>query len=98
MHESEALSRPFNILAEWGILDEGDTPQDVLMDFMVYGKSSSVFRKWYHEFDCNFNLTSRLAAILTEKGKASFGEHDLPDLMERCRYHRHYPDHCYLDK
>lgn len=42
---SEALSRPFEILEEWGILDVGDTPQDVLMDFMVYGQSSSVFGK-----------------------------------------------------
>jgi hypothetical protein len=72
MHGSEALSRPFKILAGWGILDEGDTPQDVLMDFMVYGKSISVFGKWYHTFDWNFKLTSRLAATLTEKGKASY--------------------------
>jgi len=98
-HESDALSRPISVLDSRSMSDEGDSPYDILLDFMVYGQSASAFGKWYHASD-DSNLDNRLARMFSEKANTKEKGLDQPDIMERCRYHLHNilpRRHCYLD-
>ena len=100
----EELNRPFHVLDRWKLLDEGDYPCAILLDYMVYGQSGRVFAKWYDAYvngGGSGRLDQGLADRFSAKAKAKSKRRDLPDLMERCRYHLHLgsPDgHCYLDK
>jgi hypothetical protein len=98
----EELTRPFNILGDWNLVDGGDTPYDFLMDFMVYGHSGSVCGKWYDAYVSDKDdgsIDEGLAGRFSEKAGAKAEGNKMPDLMECCRYHRHELDErCYLDK
>lgn len=100
----EDLSRPFNVLSNWNLLDGGDTPCEFLMDFMVYGQSGSLCGKWYDAYASDNDkgsIDEGLAGRFSEKAEAKAERNKMPDLMERCRYHLHEPDldeRCYLDK
>lgn len=88
---SDALSRPFNILDTWDMMEEHDSPRILLLDFMVYGKSRTALGRWYHAFDDHDDtrLDASLAAKFSEKVDAKSRGHDHPDITERCRYHLH---------
>lgn len=100
----EELSRPFNVLGDWNLLDGDDTPCEFLMDFMVYGKSGSLCGKWYDAYVSGNDhgyIDQGLASRFSEKAEAKAEGNKMPDLMERCRYHLHEYDldrGCYLDK
>ena len=103
MQHGDALSRPFNITEEVDACDfDRDYSVELLMDFMVYGQSGSVFGKWYDAYveggdsGC---LDQGLADRFSEKADAKSENRDLPDLMERCTYHFHSSGkRCYLNK
>lgn len=100
----EELSRPFNVLDNWNLMDEGDNPREFLLDFMVYGQSGSLCGKWYDAFASGSDrgsIDEGLAIRFSEKAEARAEGNKMPDLMERCRYHLHEPDlgeRCYLHK
>lgn len=98
----EELTRPFNILGDWNLLDGGDTPCEFLMDFMVYGQAGSLFGKWYDAYVSDKDdgsIDEGLAGRFSEKADAKAEGNKMPDLMERCRYHHHESEEpCYLDK
>lgn len=103
--DPSALSRPINILSESNASLENDAPWEFLMDFMVYGQSSSVFGKWYSAFekkDGSGNMDSDLATRFENKAgaKCKLSSYEEVDIMERCRYHYHMVvgEPCYLDK
>lgn len=97
----EALSRPFNFLAESTMNDESNALYQFLLDFMVYGQSGRVFGKWYAAYVKSGHSASfdrHLADRFSEKADAESEGRDLPDIMEQCRYHYHPDDTCYLDQ
>lgn len=104
IQHGEALNRPFNILGDWNLLGEGDYSCEILVDFMVYRQSGHVFGKWYGGYikgHDSGHLDQELSDRFSKKAGAKSERRDLPDLMERCRYHLHLgsPDrYCYLDK
>lgn len=102
VQHSKALSRPFNVLEESGVCDfDYDQVAEFLVDFMVYGQSGRVFGKWYNAYVNEYgdgSLERRLGVRFLEKAVAKSERRDLPDLMERCKYHlnRDDPEQCYL--
>ena len=102
MQHSEELSRPFNVLEEMDLCDfEYGGPVDLLMNSMVYGQSGRVFGKWYDAYVDSRDrgsLDQGLGERFSEKAEIKADKGELPDLMERCRYHSHGGDPCYLDK
>jgi hypothetical protein len=105
MQHIEGLSRPFNALRKLDFADfEEDAPVKFLADFMVYGQSGRVFSKWYDAYVNDYKdgcLDAELGVRFSEKAAAMSERRDLPNLMERCRYHSHRDDPdrcCYLDK
>lgn len=103
--DPSALSRPLNILSGSCSFAEDDAPRKFLMDFMVYGRSSCVFGKWYNAFEkkdgCG-NMDGDLATRFENKAGAKIkrSSYEEVDIMERCRYHFHMvvDQPCYLDK
>lgn len=107
LQHGDALSRPFNILEKMEICDfecEEHSAVRLLADFMVYGQSGYVFGKWYDAYMTDYKdgcLDAELGVRFTEKAIAKSRKGDLPNLLERCKYHLHrnYPDQCcYLEK
>lgn len=102
VQHSEELSRPFNVLKEMDSCDfDRNDPAELLMDFMVYGKSGLVFGKWYEacmDGGDEGYIDKGLADRFAKKADAKADGGELLDLMKRCRYHCHENDPCYLDK
>ena len=97
----EALSRPFNFLAQSALNGESEPLYQFLLDFMVYGQSGRVFDKWYAAYvksGSSGSFDRDLADRFSEKADAESEGRDLPDIMEQCRYHYHSGDTCYLDQ
>jgi hypothetical protein len=102
-HNADALRNPCELLGKADALEDGDAPLEFIMDFMVFGRSEDVFGKWYRAFNSSMYscIDQELSERFAEKAELRRNGKDMPDLMERCRYHLHRDmgEHeCYLDK
>ena len=98
----EDLTRPFLILGDRNLLDGDDTPCELLVDFTVYEEAGSLCGKWYDAYVSDRDqgsIDKGFAGRFSMKAEVKAEGHEMPDPMERCRYHRHDPDErCYVDK
>lgn len=99
---ADALRDPFKLMREADTFEGSDYPLELVLDFMVYGRSEKVFGKWYHAFDRlkNSFVDQELSHKFAEKAGLKRQREDMPDLLERCRYHLHRgrgQHECYLD-
>lgn len=102
IQNADALQNPRELLIEADTFAEGDYPLELILDFLVYGRSEKVFGKWYHAFNCHKSslIDQEFSERFAERAALGRNRQDMPDLMERCRYHLHrgQGEHeCYLD-
>lgn len=96
MQASHELQRPLNILYELDF-DLDDAIGVFLVHFMICGHSATAFRRWYDAFGAQ-NWYDDLDSALYGMFKHISYTGERPDMMERCRYHKHGKQTCYLDK